>query len=168
MVASEPVDRFIGFGEPILAPAAGRVVAVHDGEVDHEARRSPLSLLPYVATQGTRLRQGIGAVAGNYLILALEEQSAFIALVHLRQGSINVQMGARVGVGDPVGLCGNSGNSTQPHLHVQAMDSPALPASRGLPVVFRNYVVWPRGGAEPKQISRGVPRRGEVVESTSP
>src|SRR3712207_4705522 len=35
-LATEPPDRFLAFGRPILAPADGVVVAVHDGEVDHE------------------------------------------------------------------------------------------------------------------------------------
>src|SRR3954466_15892128 len=40
LLSTEPVDRFFGFGQPILAPGAGRVVSVYDGEADHEARRS--------------------------------------------------------------------------------------------------------------------------------
>lgn len=167
VVATEPVERFIGFGKPILAPARGRVVAVQDGEIDHEARRSPLSLLSYATTQGARLRQGIGAVAGNHLILALEEQQAFVLLAHLRRGSINVPSGARVDVGDRVAACGNSGNSTQPHLHVHAMDSPSLPTSRGLPVVFRNYEAWSPVAADPRLVGSGVPRRREVVAPLS-
>jgi hypothetical protein len=50
LVATEPVDRFFAFGQPILAPAAGRVVSVHDGETDHAARRSQLTLVPYALT----------------------------------------------------------------------------------------------------------------------
>src|SRR5215218_9852694 len=84
VLSVEPVDRFLGFGEPILAPAHGRVVAVHDGEADHPARRSPLTLLPYAVTQGSRLRRGVGAVAGNYVIVALGEQGPFVLLAHLR------------------------------------------------------------------------------------
>lgn len=167
-VATEPADRFVGFGRPILAPAPGRVVAVHDGEPDHVGRRSPLTLLPYLATQGARLRQGIGAVAGNYLILALEEPAVFVLLAHLQQGSVNVPTGALVDVGDRVARCGNSGNSTQPHLHVQAMDSASPLVCRGLPVVFRSYVASTRGSTAAQQVPRGVPRRGEQVESTVP
>jgi hypothetical protein len=46
VIAIEPLDRFLGFGDPILAPANGRVVTVHDGEEDHAARRSPLTVIP--------------------------------------------------------------------------------------------------------------------------
>lgn len=162
VLATEPVDRFVGFGMPILAPADSRVVAVHDGEVDHAARRSPLLLLPYALTQGARLRQGLRAVTGNHVVLALEGQEVFLLLAHLRRGSIDVAPGARVGAGDQVGTCGNSGNSTQPHLHVQAMDCSFLPDSRGLPVVFLDYDVRAPAGAD--RVGRGVPRRREVVE----
>src|SRR5829696_4979974 len=89
----EPVDRFLGFGEPILAPADGRVVAVHDGEPDHPARRSPLTLLPYGLTQGVRLREGVNAITGNSVILELSEAAVYVALAHLRLGSIIVRPG---------------------------------------------------------------------------
>ena len=51
-LAAEPVERFAGFGQPILAPANGRVVAMHDGEPDLTARRSPIVAVPYLLTQG--------------------------------------------------------------------------------------------------------------------
>jgi hypothetical protein len=59
----EPVDRFFGFGRPILAPALRRVVAAHDCKPDHEARRSPFTVLPHALTHARRLRQGLRAVA---------------------------------------------------------------------------------------------------------
>jgi hypothetical protein len=160
----EPVDRFLGFGEPIFAPADGRVVAVHDGEADHPARRSPLTLLPYAVTQGSRLRRGVGAVAGNHVIVALDEEGPFVLLAHLRQGSPRVQSGDRVSTGQTIATCGNSGNSTQPHLHIQVMTSLDLLATRGLPMAFRDYVAWSRGGTEPRRVRQGVPGHRERVE----
>ena len=50
----ESPELFVGFGRPILAPARGRVVAVHDAEPDHVARRSQLALLPYALRQRER------------------------------------------------------------------------------------------------------------------
>ena len=72
-LTAEPVERFSGFGQPILAPADGRVVAVHDGEPDLTARRSPIVAVPYLLTQGSRLRQGFQAVVGNHVIIELDE-----------------------------------------------------------------------------------------------
>ncbi|HEX8343829.1 MAG TPA: M23 family metallopeptidase, partial [Actinoplanes sp.] len=115
MLATEPAERFFAYGRPILAPADGVVAEVHDGEVDHDGRRSQLSLVPYAFGQSGRLRRGVAAVAGNYLIIALGDGGAFVALAHLRAGSIRVAAGDKVTAGQHVAACGNSGNSTQPH-----------------------------------------------------
>src|SRR5215207_102762 len=90
LLSTEPVDRFFAFGQPILAPAAGTVVSVHDGEVDHVARRSQLALVPYALTQAARVRGGGGAIAGNHVILELADRAGYVVLAHLRAGSIRV------------------------------------------------------------------------------
>ncbi|MFW3171002.1 M23 family metallopeptidase [Geodermatophilus sp. CPCC 206100] len=164
LLATEPADRFAAFGRPVLAPAAGRVVAVHDGEDDHEARRSPLTLLSYAATQAARARGGAAALAGNHVVLELDGGSGFVVLAHLRRGSIRVRAGEPVAAGGQVGACGNSGNSTQPHVHVQVMDAADPLAARGLPMAFHSYRVWPRRGGPPVVVDRGVPGESEVVE----
>jgi hypothetical protein len=163
LLASEPAGRFLGFGRPILAPRHGRIVAVHDGEPDHAARRSPVAGLPYALTQGSRLRAGLDAVLGNHVILQLAEAGPYVLLAHLRTGSIDARVGELVETGQQLAQCGNSGNSTQPHLHVQAMDSVDLLDARGWPVVFRNYLAWPRGASEPHAVALGVPDRRERV-----
>jgi hypothetical protein len=80
LLHTEPLERFYSFGRPILAPADGVVVAVHDGEPDHEARRSQFALVPYALGQAARVRLGAAAVAGNHVVLALRESGAFAAL----------------------------------------------------------------------------------------
>ena len=144
-LATEPADRFFAFGRPILAPADGVVVDIHDGESDHAGRRSQLSLVPYALGQRDRLRHGVGAIAGNYLTIALHDSGAFAALAHLRAGSFRVAVGERVTTGQPIAECGNSGNSTQPHLHLQVMDTPDLSVAQGIPMSFRSFREWPRG-----------------------
>ncbi|WP_434993333.1 M23 family metallopeptidase [Arthrobacter sp. Ld5] len=141
LVATEPAERFVGFGAPVLAPAGGVVVVAHDGEEDHAARRSQLALLPYMAGQAQRLRHGPGAVAGNHVVIALGADGPFVLVAHLRRSSLRVGVGSPVREGRPVGECGNSGNSTQPHVHVQVTDSTDWPTARGLPIAFRT----PRG-----------------------
>lgn len=84
-LATEPPARFFSYGRPILAPADGIVVDAHDGEPDHTGRRSQLALVPYMLGQAGRLRQGVGAIAGNYLTIALRGGGAFVALVHPRR-----------------------------------------------------------------------------------
>jgi len=164
LLSTEPVERFFAFGQPILAPAAGRVVAVHDGEADHVARRSQLALVPYALTQAARVRGGAGAIAGNHVILALEDRGGYVVLAHLRAGSIRVGQGELVAAGRELAACGNSGNSTQPHLHIQIMDSADPFTARGLPMSFRQYRVWPRPGGPPVVVEQGIPGESEVVE----
>lgn len=164
-LATEPPERFFAFGRPILAPADGVVAEIHDGERDHEARRSQLALVPYALGQASRLRQGVEAVAGNYVIIALRDSAAFVALVHLKAGSIRVSEGEQVVVGQQLAECGNSGNSTQPHVHVQAMDSADLSMAQGLPITFRHFREWPRGRKHFEDRESGVPDEGAVVET---
>jgi Peptidase family M23 len=163
LLAVEPPERFTGFGRPVLAPADGVVVQVHDGEPDHGARRSQPALLAYALGQAGRLRLGVAAVAGNHLVIALPGPRRFVALAHLRAGSLHVAVGEEVRRGQPLAECGNSGNSTQPHLHLQAMDSADLTVAQGLPIAFTGYREWPRRG-RPCTRERGMPGEGAVVE----
>jgi Peptidase family M23 len=163
LLAAEPPERFYAFGRPILAPASGRVVAVGDGEPDQPAHRSPLTAVPYLLTQGSRLRRGLAAVTGNHVILALDE-GPYVAMVHLGAGSIQVAPGDAVTVGQQLATCGNSGNTTQPHLHIQVMDSLELLDASGLPMAFRDYRASKRGEDRPRDVSQGVPANREVVQ----
>ena len=156
-LATEPPERFRGFGVPVLAPVAGTVVAVHDGEFDHEARRSQLALVPYALGQAARVRGGAPAIAGNHVVVAPSPGGPFVLLAHLRSGSVRVSAGDVVAVGAEVGRCGNSGNSTQPHVHVQATDSLDWPRTRGLPIAFRDPT-------NPGTPGGWMPRESEVVD----
>jgi hypothetical protein len=163
-LATEPVERFFAYGRPILAPADGIVVQAHDGEIDHVARRSQLALVPYALGQRARLREGMAAMGGNHLIIALRDSGAFVGLAHLRTGSLRVAIGDEVATGQPVAECGNSGNSTQPHVHVQVMDSTDLSVARGVPMAFGRFREWPRGAKQFQIKESGLPEESAVVE----
>jgi murein DD-endopeptidase MepM/ murein hydrolase activator NlpD len=134
MLRPEPPDRFPGFGRVLTAPARGVVAAVHDGEPDHHAFRGVPSI-GYALTQQRRAAQGWTGLGGNHVVIALGSD-AFVALCHLRHGSVRVGVGQSIALGDDVGECGNSGNSTEPHVHVQAMDGLELQRARAIPVTF--------------------------------
>lgn len=106
----------------------------------------------------------MAAIAGNHLVIALRDDDALVALVHLRAGSLRVQVGEAVTTGQPIAGCGNSGNSTQPHVHVQVMDSPDLAVARGNPLTFTNSCEWSRGERLPQLRASGVPGEGSTVE----
>jgi hypothetical protein len=163
LLATEPPERFHAFGRPILSPGDGVVVTVLDGEPDHEARRSQLALVPYMLGQAGRLRRGTAAVAGNHVVVDLGG-GVFAALVHLRRGSLRVSVGDAVTSGQLLAECGNSGNSTQPHVHVQLMDSADLSVARGVPLRFRAFREWAAGSRHPTLVDSGVPGERSVVE----
>ena len=162
-LATEPPERFVAFGQPILAPASGTVADVHDAEIDHEARRGQLALVPYALGQAARVRKGAGAIAGNYVTIALPDGGSFVLLAHLQAGSIRVSVGQEVMEGQHVANCGNSGNSTQPHLHMQAMDNADPSVARGVPIAFRRFREWPAGAEQFQDRERGMPGEGSVV-----
>lgn len=165
LLGVEPPERFFAFGRAVFTPVDGTVVAVHDGEPDHEARRSPLGLLGYTLGQGARLRRGLTAIAGNHVMLHDAATGLVVTLVHLRRGSVHVAVGDRLRRGEQIGACGNSGNSTQPHVHLQVTDTASLESARGVPVVYRDYREWPASGGGPVDVDAGVPAEGSVVEA---
>lgn len=150
LVRPEPPERFPGFGRELRSPVDAVVHAVHDGERDHDARRG-LPSIGYALTQGRRVAAGWAALAGNHVILRARAQDAevFVALCHLQRGSIAVHVGQGVRSGDPLGGCGNSGNSTEPHLHLQAMSAAEPSAARAVPFTFPG----------------GLPRNGQIVDA---
>jgi len=47
-----------------------------------------------------------------------------------------VKRGDRVQAGSIVGRCGNSGNTSEPHVHAQLMDRVSFWTAQGLPMAF--------------------------------
>ena len=159
VLATEDPRRFVGWGRPVTAPIGGRVVLVHDGEPDGPVRRSPVAYLGFALTQATRVRRGVGGVAGNCVVIETRPGGPFVLLAHLRQGSVGVKPGQTVTVGEAIGACGNSGNSVQPHAHLQVTDSLDWPNARGLPLAFTGYRLT--GG---EVVHAAVPQEAEVIE----
>jgi len=145
LVRSERPDDFPGFGRDVLAPVRGVVIATHDAEADHRAHRG-LPSIRYALTQHRRARAGWLALAGNHVLI--ERRGIVVALCHLQRGSLRVRRGQEVQAGDLLGRCGNSGNSTEPHLHVQAFDNPDPSDASAVPLSFEGVV----------------PRNGEIVD----
>lgn len=116
------------YGREVLAPADGVVI-----EVKNEYSDSLIAGNGQVDCSARDLR-------GNYLLIrhAKEEYSL---LAHLKPGSICVKVGDEIKRGQQLALCGNSGNSSEPHLHFHLQDGTSLFTSAGLPIEFSNINV---------------------------
>ena len=81
-------------------------------------------------------------LAGNTVVLEVGPET-FVVYAHLVPDSIAVQPGQQVQVGQVIARLGNSGNSTEPHLHVHVCDRPAVLDCQGIPYGFEVFVEQP-------------------------
>lgn len=139
----EPAERFPGFGRCILAPVPGVVVRVHDTAFDHRSYRG-LPSVGYALTQRRRAAPGWESLAGNHVMIQMGN-GVVVAVCHLQRDSVRVRVGQKVRVGEELGRCGNSGNSTEPHVHIQAMDGWDVRHASAVPLTFGGRL--PRNGA---------------------
>ncbi|MEO3742753.1 M23 family metallopeptidase [Plantactinospora sp. B5E13] len=150
---------FPAFDSPLYAVAT--VVRAVDRNRDHLSRNSWPALLYLIVEASLRDLVGPGQVLGNHLVLDLGD-GVFAAYAHLRRGSLLVRAGDRVVAGQPVARCGNSGNSTEPHVHFQLMDAPDLDVARGIPFTWREIGV-PRNT---ETFTAGTPKPTKILRPT--
>jgi murein DD-endopeptidase MepM/ murein hydrolase activator NlpD len=112
-------DYFV-YGKQILAAAPGTVVTAIDGVPDNE----PGSMNPLCAV-------------GNCLIID-QGSNEYAVYAHLKPGSLRVHRGDKVRKGQVLALCGNSGNSSEPHLHFHLQDNAILQDGAGITPYFTN------------------------------
>jgi murein DD-endopeptidase MepM/ murein hydrolase activator NlpD len=153
-VGSPALDSFPAFGSLVVAPldgVAAAVVADHpDQPVGGSDRQNPA---------GNYISLDIGA--GRYLLFA-----------HLKKSSALVAAGDRVRRGQPLAQVGNSGNTSEPHLHLQAQNLPRFsfePDLETTPIVFSAVDVRRDDGAWTRLENADL-RRGDVLRAflTSP
>lgn len=137
-------EHYFCWGKPVVAPAEGTVVIAEDGASDNP---------PGIANPQK--------LYGNHLVID-HGNGEYSLLAHLMRRSLTVKVGERVERGQLLGRTGNSGQSTEPHLHYQLMDSAQWLEANGLPAVFVDFV------ADGKPVARGEPKRGQAVSPRAP
>lgn len=116
-----------GYGTPIRSPFGGTVVDAVDGWKELQIGQS--------AANDADAQQN---PAGNHVVIRLDDGN-FAYLAHMKTGSVHTELiGSRITPGTELGLMGNSGNTSGPHLHIHVQDELGLynPAARGVPLRF--------------------------------
>jgi murein DD-endopeptidase MepM/ murein hydrolase activator NlpD len=153
----EANEDWYGFGTPIYAPGAGRVVAAANGVPDNTAsKRVPISR--------EDLMKDLRVAFGNYVVIDhLNGEYSFLA--HMKQGSVCVAVGQAVRQGEKVGEMGFSGDAFLVHLHYQLQSDAGF--GEGLPAHFRSYrryvgatAVAGRGFVDSGDVVSRLPSRG--------
>lgn len=129
------------FGLPIYAPADGIVVKTENELPDNVPGE-----------------MNSKAILGNCVVLD-HGSGEFSFFAHLQQGTVVVHAGDRVHCGQLMAYCGNSGNSSEPHLHYHLQNTSIPFRGDGLPICFAEYF------ANEKPIARGELAARQTVRS---
>lgn len=112
------------YGKNVLAPIKGEIIEIHNGEED---------IVPNV--------EEFTSLLGNYIFMRIEETGTYLIFAHLKNNSIKVEKGDILEVGTVMAQVGNSGTTSEPHLHLQHQrNNPCktviMIAAEGLPIIF--------------------------------
>lgn len=119
-------ESYFNYGDTLYAVAGGSVQTLVDGRPENNGNAKNITF------------NSPDEYGGNYLILDMGA-NRFAVYCHCVPGSFLVKSGDVVTEGQPLALLGNSGNSTEPHLHFQICDKPDLFFAKGLPFVLKKY-----------------------------
>jgi hypothetical protein len=133
------------FGQTLYAPAAGRVAKVVNDRPDMETGKTDLE-----------------QIVGNHITIDIGK-GRYVLMAHLMQNSILVKPGDEVWSGQAIARCGNSGNTTEPHLHLQVQSDADFGAEglRTYPIRLRG--VTRRRGGRSEYVNSADLRRNDVV-----
>jgi murein DD-endopeptidase MepM/ murein hydrolase activator NlpD len=133
---------YYSFGQPVLAPAAGKIISADDSYADNAPGKGSDS----------------DPAQGNSIVID-HGNGEFSMLAHLKSGSIKVKVGDTVKAGDVIAQVGQSGNAPVPHLHYHLQNTAIWQKGEGLPLQFQHALV------NGKPVPNASPLRGDVVET---
>ncbi len=117
------LEDYEAFGSEVIAPAGGIISQVINGSKD-----IPIGESDWVV------------ICGNMVVIDHENEE-WSVLAHLKHNSIKVKVGDKVKQGDLLGLCGNTGNTTEPHMHYHLQNDSIMYRATGLPAQFKRIKV---------------------------
>jgi len=137
------LEDYFAFKKPILSPITGRVVSVVNN-IEDNPPGSVNSINNW----------------GNF-VLIYDLRGFYVLLAHFLKGSIKVKEGDWITRGQILGLCGNSGYSPQPHIHIHVQKSPNIGAPT-VPFCFTAYI------SNGYFVDSRIPQKGDIIEPVFP
>jgi hypothetical protein len=125
--AEDKNESYFCYDQPIYSVAAGKVVGVADGLPEN---------VPHSGKYAVEL--SFANAGGNHVVVEIAPHR-YVLYAHMKPGTVRVKLGDHVGVGDLLGHVGNSGSSTEPHLHMHVVDQPSFLAGNGVPYEFTAF-----------------------------
>lgn len=151
-IGSNKLKNYGIYGKEVIAPASGIVVSILNSEPD---------ITPGIPDETSSL-------TGNHIFMRLDETGTYLVLAHLMKDSILVEEGQHIKEGMVIAKVGNSGNSSEPHLHIHHQrENPAtthILLSEGLPLYFKcsKGQTMPNGGVRVEN-GRDIPIGDRIV-----
>lgn len=132
-------EDYFSYGHPVVAPAAGRVVAAASHASNEPSEPTPESFR----------KAPMLAIYGNYVVID-HGNGEYSQIGHLKNGSVKVKAGDIVTAGQVIAAAGASGTSLFPHVHYQLATRPGLDGE-GLPAYFEGVtrILGRQSRAEP-------------------
>ena len=127
---SGPEDKnssYLCYDAPIFSVAGGRVVDALDGIPENVPHSGKVAINVNFAN-----------AAGNHLVVDIG-YGLYALYAHMRPGTLKVKAGDLVTAGELLGHVGNTGNSTEPHLHMHIDNQPSFLAGQGVPYEFDHF-----------------------------
>jgi hypothetical protein len=133
-------EQYFAHGAPVRSATDGRVVSVRDDMPEETPNQPPVHV------------HRPADFAGNRVVVRIRA-GVYAQYAHLIPGTIHLRVGDRVEPGEFIGELGNSGNSTQPHLHFGLTDAPDALTSNSLPFAIDRYALV--GLTTPESVPEG-------------
>ncbi|MBU3135475.1 M23 family metallopeptidase [Clostridium gasigenes] len=141
-INSDNLSDYGIYDKEVFSPVNGTIVAAYDDEYD--IRPNTEEFL---------------SMEGNHVYIKIDETNTYLLLNHLKKDSVDVKVGDKISEGDFVGKVGNSGSTSEPHLHIHHQRQDPTKTihpifAEGLPLYFKNIE---------GELDNVMPERGKVI-----
>ena len=121
------VSDYFCYGKPVLSPADGIVV-----EIKNLYEDTPIPEWQEILCSASDIR-------GNYIIIQ-HTKHEYSTIAHIKKDSFCVKVGDKIYRGQQIACCGNSDNTSEPHIHFQVQQGKSFLFSASLPIWFTKII----------------------------